>query len=47
MWDIGDYLKDSQPKEIAEWFRERKLIAQILDRKDGGRKPVLISHHED
>lgn len=45
--DIGDYLKESQPKEVVEWFRERKLIAQILDRKDGGRKPVLISYHED
>ena len=45
--EIGDYLKDSQPKEIAEWFKQRKQIAQILDRKDGGRKPMLISHHED
>ena len=45
--DIGDYLQGSQPEAIAQWFRERKLIAQILDRKDGGRKPVLISHHED
>ncbi len=44
---IGDYLKDSQPKEIAEWFKQRKQIAQILDRKDGGRNPMLISHHED
>ena len=45
--ELGNYIKDSQPKEIAEWFRERKLIGQILDRKDGGRKPMLISHHED
>ena len=45
--DIGDYLQGSQPEAIAQWFRERKLIAQILDRKDGGRKPVLISHHKD
>ena len=45
--EIGSYIKGSQPKEVVEWFRQRKLIAQILDRKDGGRKPVLISHHED
>lgn len=45
--EIGDYLRDSQPSEVAEWFGERKSIAQILDRKDGGRKPVLISRHED
>lgn len=44
---IGSYIKGKQPQEVAEWFRQRKLIAQILDRKDGGRKPVLISHHED
>jgi type I restriction enzyme R subunit len=45
--EIGKYLKASQPKEIAQWFKQRKLIAQILDRKDDGRKPVLISHHLD
>jgi type I restriction enzyme, R subunit len=45
--EIGSYIKRKQPQEVAEWFRQRKLIAQILDRKDGGRKPVLISHHED
>ena len=45
--NIGDYLQGSQPEVIAEWFKQRKLIAQILDRKDDGRKPVLISHHED
>ncbi len=45
--EIGAYLKDSQPEEIGEWFRQRKLIAQILDRRDGGRKPVLISYHQD
>jgi type I restriction enzyme, R subunit len=45
--EIGNYFKASQPKEIAQWFKQRKLIAQILDRKDDGRKPVLISHHLD
>jgi type I restriction enzyme, R subunit len=45
--EIGKYLKASQPKEIAQWFKQRKLIAQILDRRGDGRKPVLISHHLD
>jgi type I restriction enzyme, R subunit len=45
--EIGSYIKGRQPQEVVQWFRQRKLIAQILDRKDGGRKPVLISHHED
>lgn len=45
--EIGTYLKDSQPQKVAQWFRERKLIAQILDRKDDGRKPILIAPHAD
>ncbi|MGL5807017.1 MAG: type I restriction-modification system endonuclease [Xenococcaceae cyanobacterium] len=45
--EIGSYLKGSQPREIAQWFKQRKQIAQILDRRDDGRQPVLISYHQD
>ncbi|BDI19042.1 hypothetical protein ANSO36C_48440 [Nostoc cf. commune SO-36] len=32
---------------MREWFRDKKAIAQILDRRDGGTQPILISHHQD
>jgi type I restriction enzyme, R subunit len=39
--------RQSPPQQIKEWFNQRQNIAQILDAKDGGRKPVLISRHAD
>ena len=45
--DLGNYLKTKPPQAVAKWFEAKKAIAQILDRQDGGRKPVLISYHED
>jgi type I restriction enzyme R subunit len=45
--DMAKYLKRSSPREVVEWFGEKKVIAELLDRKDGGRQPLLISRHVD
>jgi len=45
--DLVNYLKQSHPDQLREWFQQRQTIAQILDRRDGGTQPVLISRHED
>ncbi|OKH32226.1 hypothetical protein NIES2101_40815 [Calothrix sp. HK-06] len=42
-----NYWRQSSPQQLKEWFNKRQGIAQILDAKDGGRKPVLISRHAD
>nr|WP_049561597.1 type I restriction-modification enzyme R subunit C-terminal domain-containing protein [Limnoraphis robusta] len=44
---MAKYLKRSSPREVVEWFGDKKAIAELLDRKDGGRKPLLISRHVD
>jgi type I restriction enzyme, R subunit len=45
--NIGSHLKQSTIQQVREWFRDKKAIAQILDRRDGGTQPILISHHLD
>jgi type I restriction enzyme, R subunit len=45
--DIPKHLKGQTPAEAAAWFQQRKELAQMLDRKDGGRRPLIISDHED
>lgn len=40
-------LKQSTPQQVREWWEQKKVIAQILDRRDGGTQPILISHHTD
>jgi type I restriction enzyme R subunit len=45
--DMAKYLKRCSPREVVEWFGEKKVIAELLDRKDGGRQPLLISRHVD
>ena len=40
-------LKQQSPAEAAAWLTERRQIAELLDRKDGGRQPKLISDHPD
>ncbi|MEM9809289.1 MAG: type I restriction-modification system endonuclease, partial [Cyanobacteria bacterium P01_D01_bin.56] len=45
--DIAEHLKQSSSGEAAVWFKERKQIAQMLDRRDGGRQPMLVSYHGD
>lgn len=45
--DLMTYLQQSHPDQLRQWFGQRQTIAQILDRRDGGTQPVLISRHED
>jgi type I restriction enzyme R subunit len=44
---VINHLKQSTPQQVQEWLRERKQIAQILDRKDGGTQSLIISYHQD
>ncbi|NDJ21119.1 type I restriction-modification system endonuclease [Nostoc sp. B(2019)] len=45
--NIVSHLKQSTSQQVREWFQQRKAIAQILDRRDGGTQPILISRHTD
>ncbi|MBM0745454.1 type I restriction-modification system endonuclease [Phormidium sp. CLA17] len=45
--DIVPHLKQSGAAQVRDWFEQRKAIAQILDRQDGGTQPILISYHAD
>ena len=45
--EVAQHLRDASPGAAAEWLKERKQIAQLLDQRDGGRVPVLISNHPD
>ncbi|MEM1251609.1 MAG: type I restriction-modification system endonuclease [Cyanobacteria bacterium P01_H01_bin.21] len=45
--EVVDHLRQSSPASVANWLQERKQIAEILDRRDGGRKSVLVSYHAD
>ncbi|UBF30506.1 type I restriction-modification system endonuclease (plasmid) [Kovacikia minuta CCNUW1] len=45
--EVIDHLKQSNPQQVQAWLRERKQIAQILDHKDGGKEPLIISYHQD
>ena len=45
--ELADHLKQQSPGEAAAWLQSRKQIAEILDRRDGGRKPKIISDHPD
>lgn len=45
--DVAQHLRDASPEAAAEWLKARRQIAQMLDQRDGGRVPVLISNHPD
>lgn len=45
--DMVEHLRQASPQEVKQWFAQRKAIAQMLDAKDGGRQPILISRHDD
>jgi type I restriction enzyme R subunit len=45
--DMVTYIRENEPKRVGEWFRDKAQIAEILDRRDGGRQPLLISRHDD
>ncbi len=48
-------MKNISPGEVSQWLQDKKAIelrsayaiAEILDRRDGGTQPLLISHHAD
>jgi type I restriction enzyme, R subunit len=42
-----EHLKQSTPQQVAQWFGDKAQIAQILDRRDGTKEPILISRHAD
>jgi type I restriction enzyme R subunit len=45
--EVVSHLRESSPTQAAQWLRDKKAIAEVLDRRDGGRQAVLISHHPD
>lgn len=45
--NLVSHLKQSTPQQVKEWWEQRKALAQILDRRDGGTKPILVSRHSD
>lgn len=45
--DMVEHLRQTDPLQLKEWFSSRAAIAQILDSRDGGANPVLISRHAD
>lgn len=45
--DMVEHLRSSDRMQLKEWFSSRAAIAQILDLRDGGTNPVMISHHAD
>lgn len=45
--NMVSHLKQSTPQQVREWWEQRKAIAQILDLRDGGTVPMLISRHAD
>jgi type I restriction enzyme R subunit len=47
MADMINHLRQTDPQQLKEWFRQRAAIAQLLDARDGGRQPILISRHAD
>lgn len=45
--DVVQQLKQNDVAQMRQWFEQRKAIAQILNRKNGGTQPILISYHSD
>lgn len=45
--NIAAHLRNGTPEEAANWLRQRRDIARLLDQRDGGRRPMLVSDHPD
>jgi len=45
--EVIQHLRQSSPDEAATWLKQRREIAEILDRREGGGQPVLVSYHAD
>lgn len=47
MAEMIHHLRQIDPQQLKEWFRQRVVISQMLDARDGGRQTLLISRHAD
>lgn len=45
--NLVEQIRRASPTQVAEWFHQRRAIAQILDQQNGGIQPILISYHKD
>ncbi|MEB3885212.1 type I restriction-modification system endonuclease, partial [Lyngbya sp. CCY1209] len=45
--EMVDYIKNNSAADVVQWFADKRAIAEILDRRDGGSQPLLISRHGD
>lgn len=45
--EVVQHLRQRSPGEAATWLKQRREIAEILDRRAGGSQPVLVSYHAD
>lgn len=45
--EVVKHLRQSHPGEAAAWLKQRRDIAEILDRREGGSQPMLVSYHAD
>jgi len=46
--DFADFLKNTDIKQLAEWWSNRVALGELLDRKrDVPAKPLVVSSHED
>ncbi|MDA0267205.1 MAG: type I restriction-modification system endonuclease [Cyanobacteria bacterium] len=41
------HLRQSSPREAATWLTQRRAMAEVLDRREGGSQPMLVSYHAD
>lgn len=45
--EMVEHLRRSDPAEAAAWLQDRREIATVLDRREGGSAPKLVSYHAD
>jgi type I restriction enzyme R subunit len=45
--EMVEHLRRSDPAEAAAWLQDRRAIATVLDRREGGSAPKLVSYHAD
>jgi type I restriction enzyme R subunit len=45
--EMVQHLRQSSPSEAASWLKQRRAMAEILDRREGGSQPKLVSYHAD
>ncbi|OUC13586.1 MAG: type I restriction-modification system endonuclease [Alkalinema sp. CACIAM 70d] len=45
--ELMQFLRRSDPIQVQAWLGDRGGIAQLLDRREGGGQPLMISYHAD